>query len=201
MWRIDTADSAATEPSRPASSAVKFFKRSLKTIVPDWWFNMVTNEIYNTVVRFGITPDKADDDQLGDAIQAAVDADDMEYVAITGGTVNPTQSAQNSYVYNLSDFTGGAGLDTDQIRTLHIACTIDASGNTAEIYATYPDLTEYSIARLKGAGAGTDAGLNLVADIPINKTQAESGSITLRIRLESDESASFTIIGASQRTI
>jgi len=193
MWKIDTTDAAGSEPSRPSANAVKYYSRALKTILQDWWFNMVQNEIYNTVVRFGISPDKADDNQLGDAIEAATEP---KYIALTAGTVALTQTAAGTYPYTIADFTG-TGLNTDKIRMLYVQVDINSSSiNTAQVLADFPDGTQHDLGNYTGYNSDDDLILKYMQQVPINKAQAESGSIAIEI--VGVGTASFTIIGATQ---
>jgi hypothetical protein len=203
MWKIDSADSAGSQPSRPAAGAIKFFSLALKTIVPDWWFNMVQNEMYNVVDHFGITPDKADDTQLAAAIDAAIaqGKSDNLYVDMTGGsgTIALTQSAGGDHTYNVSEFDNvGSTLEPSEIRMLHIRMSIASFEGVGDgnITATVGGIDGQQIGFLSIAETGSNEGLGTVVipyNIPVNKNQT-----TIKFTL-SGYTRSFEIIGVTQR--
>jgi len=128
-----------------------------------------------------------------DGVNWAVDVyTDTEYVALTGGTVNLTQTAIGTYTYNLSGFTSLATIDTNEIRTIHIKCDMRDSGITDAVFATYPDGTEIEISAIDGGPAGKTS-VNIV-DLPVKNSQSSS----FDIRISGD--GSFAIFGATQRT-
>jgi hypothetical protein len=77
MYRIDNTSSVPSMPAVPAAGPEQFFFGGVETTgqpattLPDWWCNMIQEEIRNVVVAFGITPDKDDNTQLLQALRKA----------------------------------------------------------------------------------------------------------------------------------
>ncbi|MDB4261292.1 hypothetical protein N9878_00355 [bacterium] len=122
---------------------------------------------------------------------------DSEYVSITSGTLDLTQTVATSYTYNIADFDGPDVVPAE-LRVLHIHC--DATNETSDslIYVTYPDGIERIIAGTESSGVIGDSGTLLVAAVPIK--QAQRSSITIRMSRSGVGVTKFTIFGATQRT-
>lgn len=87
MFRIDNPTAAAALPAIPAAGAEKFFTEGdaglgvPATTVDAWWLNMLQEELRALIVTGGgLAPDKADNTQVLQAIQAMI-------AAIPGGTL------------------------------------------------------------------------------------------------------------------
>jgi len=91
VWRIDNPTSISPMPAIPAAGTEAFFTGGnpgagqASTIVDAWWANMVQEEIRNVVVAAGIAPNKHDNTQLSQAIQAITGGN--IYLPLAGGTM------------------------------------------------------------------------------------------------------------------
>ena len=75
MYGIDTADTVASEPARPAAGTAQYWQDTDPaggTIVPAWYLNMVQKELLAVLSAASITPDKTNDGQLQAAIAAQI---------------------------------------------------------------------------------------------------------------------------------
>ncbi len=202
MRQIDTATSTTTKPTPPAEGSAGWFQDnelSGGTIVPAWFLNSLQDEAINVIDGAGLTPEKDDDTQLYQAIALMINALDTEYIAIASGTIALTQDSTGTYNYVIADFAG-AGLDTDNIRTLHVECICTTTASSSFVYADF-DGTQSVICKSRATGGDDYTGTALVANIPINPGQS---SIDLRINIQNQTSAdeaSFKIIGATQRVV
>jgi hypothetical protein len=94
VWRIDGPDTVPTLPAIPAAATEAFYSGGNQTtgtpatIVPAWWMNMVQEEIRNVVIAAGIQPNKHDNTQLSQAIQAITGGN--IYLPLAGGTMTGT---------------------------------------------------------------------------------------------------------------
>lgn len=74
MFRIDNTTSAAAAPAVPAADTEGFFTSGNPvsgipaTVIPDWWLNMIQEEIRAVVVAAGLTPSKTTLTQLRDGL-------------------------------------------------------------------------------------------------------------------------------------
>lgn len=124
VFQIDATTAVATEPTRTALGTVGHFSNGdpgagvPATIPGDEWFNMVQNELLNTLSEAGITPDKADDTQLAQAVNALIAASSS---VITSPYYN--DSAPFKYV------------SASQISIARIAC-VDSTNSINMIKAT-----------------------------------------------------------------
>jgi hypothetical protein len=199
MFKIDTGDSTTTEPTRPAADTPGFFSTTLRTTVTDWWLNMMQNEVINAVIKFGLTPDKTNDNQLGLAIAAAVaqGKSDITYIGITSHPTGITQSTVNTYNYVIADFLGGTGLVTADIRGFYISCSCGSGVNDLAgiISAEFPDGATHIICEAHVAGGSATQANALVAYVPIKPGQTD---FDLEIAFVFAGSGSFTIDGCAQ---
>jgi hypothetical protein len=180
-FKIDN-EAAGTEPTRPAAATMGFFSNLLRTTVPDWWLNMIQNEIASAVTKFGLTLDKTNDNQLGLAIAAAVSQgkSDTQYVDMEGGSGSEalSQSDGEAFVYTISAFdNAGSTLNPADIRMVHVRTNLlsnDTIGGS-EITATYGGVADIRIGRLSvnSAGGITAGELGTTVSIPVNKGQTD----------------------------
>lgn len=100
MRRIDVATAVATAPSVPTPATRGYFTNGNPgggipaTEVPDWWLNMVDNELEAVVVAAGLTPDKATWTQLRDSIYllSREQATRGALLSLTGGQSIPNNT-------------------------------------------------------------------------------------------------------------
>lgn len=139
MRRIDNATAAGSAPAVPAPDTEGFFTNGNPgsgvpaTIIPDWWLNMVQEELYAPVTAAGLTPSKTTWTQLRQALYrlfggglATLTADTtltadhagLVLVSASGGNVTLTLPAASG--------AGGRPIDIQVVRT-------DSSGNTVTI--------------------------------------------------------------------
>jgi hypothetical protein len=121
-----------------------------------------------------------------------------KYVEVDGTTGAPaiTQTTTGTYVYTLSDLTGGSDLDSGLITGVYVAVHTDPGINDTQFLdAIYPDGTTHRIwgHEMQGPG-GTDTLTDQVILVPINIGQS---SLTLDLDIGIDI-ASFTIVGVQQ---
>ena len=204
-FKVDSADGATTEPARPAAGALKFFSDALRTTISGWWLNMVQNEICSAVTKFGLTLNKTNDNQLGLAIEAGINAAiaavkaDTQYVPLTAGTQGLGQTVDGTYAYNIDDFVGVDIVPAD-IRWLHVsAVSVAFEAAYGKIECTMPDGSWTDLNDTQGGGGNDNETIRrrILCQVPINKGQT---SVSLRISGNRDP-REFTILGASQRTV
>jgi hypothetical protein len=133
---------------------------------------------------------------------------DNEYIALSGHTIQPSLSdsisspSTSPTTYTIDGFLG-AGLDVDNIRSIYIECSVFAGSSAGfaqytEVSSTYPDDSIHSIIRTTSITQGSDNGIIMTVEIPINKNQTD---ITLTITQQTAVGAGeYTITGVSQRT-
>ena len=128
MFGIDTSDSVAIEPARPAAGTSKFWQDTDSaggTIVPAWFLNMMQKEILAVLTAGSITPSKTNDGQLLLAINALIAAGgsgigSFAYVdfnisgTIQGTPYNVTSVSDDSTSLKTVNFTSNAG-NTDYV--------------------------------------------------------------------------------------
>lgn len=89
MFRIDNANSVGVPPAVPAPGSEQYFTEAAPaTQVPDWWLNMIQEELRNIAILKGATPTKTSLDQCSVALSMAVLA--VESHASDTGHVSPT---------------------------------------------------------------------------------------------------------------
>jgi hypothetical protein len=156
-------------------------------------------ELSYVATQAGLTLDKGNDTQIHEAIGLIADTETIE---LTGGTTLLETSANDTYVYNIADFTG-VGLtvaNTADIRALHIqlimTSTTDLSTSTVE--CDYAGISNQPIGFHSSAETGGDdvtSSVSFVAVVPINK-----GQTTFSITLSGGSSKTMKIIAATKRT-
>jgi hypothetical protein len=127
MFSIDTDDAVGTPPAKPAVGTPGYFRSKnpaagiIGTRLPAWYLNMLQAELMAVLDLAGIAPDKADDGQLADAIQAialatgggrVVSLQDQKASGTDGGTFTAGSwvdraVAEISDVWSLGSVTGG----------------------------------------------------------------------------------------------
>ena len=171
MYRIDNASAVPTLPLVPPTYVPGFFtdgnpaSGAEATILDAWWLNMVQEEVLAVVEAAGLPPDKADNTQLYQAIQAiaqAANPDLSAYLPLAGGTLS---GPGNLIVAGNFTVTSGRGV----IRS--------GGWPSLVLYNTVDSLASgYAI----GAGSGVlRLGVNDGNGVPINGLQVQSdGGVT-----------------------
>ena len=145
MYRIDNANSVASPPTVPGAGTEGYFTEgggaTPATEVPDWWFNMVQEEIRAVVVAAGLTPSKTDNGQLEEAVHGALgiyasgsnittDTDTFEDRVLIASTSVRCQAAHSAII--ASEETNANTLSTSAAHTAIIAST-DSSSTTSSV--------------------------------------------------------------------
>jgi hypothetical protein len=127
------------------------------------------------------------------------EAIDTNEVILISGTTSLTQSAADTYTYNIADFTG-TGIDTDQIRELHgYVYRSGDNGSVMELQATIGDDSTFKTISKRlfssednGAGSGHDF------HIRINPGQ---NAVKLKILDSGTGSLTYTLQYVTQRVM
>jgi hypothetical protein len=138
----------------------------------------------------------------------------VRYIGITGTGGSPaltqtrTTAGSATYVYDLSDWEGGAGLDAEQINGVYVYCRVvldtgaDNDHNMKnEIVAVYPDGTERAVlgtATGENQDSDDDTGTLGTFFVPVNIGQT---TFTLKFNMEDASDGSimnYTIVGVQQ---
>ena len=132
------------------------------------------------------------------SIKAYVDLVRPKYIALTGGTVALTQSTENTYQYNIADFTG-SGLTAANIFQIHILCNLqmnfDAGGSNSRVQASYPNAIDTLVTIFqtnRDSGGDSTQNFSSLVTVPINASQSY-----VKVGLEFVSSGSFQIVGAT----
>lgn len=144
MFWPDTGTGVDVEPARkPVASAVrKFFTEGgagqPPTVPGGDWFNQVTNELLNVLAAAGIDPNKADDDQLLQAINNISNVFQQEG---SGAVPRPTQEKMRESITPQDFGAVGDGVTNDdaafvQLEANYSGVEIDLLGKT--YYVTAP---------------------------------------------------------------
>jgi hypothetical protein len=205
MHKPDNATSVAVEPTRGAVGVKPnaFFQDLATggTIVQADFMNAVMKELSFIVTQAGLTLDKADDTQLGQAIKLI----DQQTVTLTGGTVALSQSQNTTgtttHTFSLADFTSGSTLDTDEIRMLHVEAYAEGEENDyGRVEALLPDGVTWVDLNNASGGAGSNNERNahrVLCSLPINKNQSTA---TIKLTSVASMDSAFRIVAATQRT-
>ncbi len=128
VYRIDSATAVASAPTPPDAGTEKFFTNGNPgggvpaTILDDWWFNMMQEEVRNVVVDAGITPDKDDNTQLLAAIDAKIAA--AGGFSPFGYLAGLTLSNNGSDAANDIDIAAGVARSAQNTYDLSLAATL-----------------------------------------------------------------------------
>lgn len=176
MYRIDSTTSIPVAPPVPPAEPEKFWGSD--TTIEDWWLNMIQDEIRNVVLAAGLTPNKADNNQLSKAIDALItdaglsvqtgsilwfagDLIPAGYVECDGRAISRTQFNRLFLVLDTS-FGVGDGATTFNVPDLRGRFVLgrDNMGGTSanRVLAAQADTL--------GAGAGEDKVNLTVAQLP-----------------------------------
>ena len=130
------------------------------------------------------------------SIKAYVDGQSSrpEFINFTGGTNALTQTSNGTYIYNIVDFTG-TGLDTSKITSIHLSVDINSIYGQENIYAKFPDGTEYVICSISSNYNNYPISHNAVPIIPVNSSQT---TFEIRMTQGNGGSRNVTLIGATQ---
>jgi hypothetical protein len=187
VYRIDNASAVPTLPLVPPTYVPGFFtdgnpaSGAEATILDAWWLNMVQEEVLAVVEAAGLPPDKADNTQLYQAIQAiaqAANPDLSAYLPLAGGTLS---GPGNLVVAGNFTVTSGRGV----IRS--------GGWPSLVLYNTVDSLASgYAI----GAGSGVlRLGVNDGNGVPINGLQVQSdGGVVCMQGFVSTGNATFLAI-------
>jgi len=120
-----------------------------------------------------------------------------EYIAVTGTSGTPAllQGLAATFTYTLSDFTGGAGLNSSVFNAVYVECFVTAgSGAGATISATFPDSSVRTILHLKSnSGVPPIDEIRQIIRVPVN-----IGQTTFVLTLAGTPAKSTTIVGVDQ---
>jgi hypothetical protein len=228
MFQIDNATAAATKPaSTPPGNAGYFTDgnpatNQAATIVPAEWLNSIMLELLNVLTAAGVTPDKAQFNQLATAIGNNVKASAPVIGAVRSLAINVAAGATNAAV-RADEIIVGTALGGRKYvlanvnATLNLAITgaggMDTGTATANgflgIYAIYNPATSTSAvlgtmeaaARLPSVYGGTlPSGYTasaLLTVVPISATAGQFADFvvndrTVRVQNTSIMSGSFT---------
>ncbi len=148
MFRIDTSTAASSKPAYPAAGTEKYFQDtdpSGGTIVPAWFLNQIQEEIRKVITDAGLTPDKANDGQLSEAVRA-----------IAAGTFSANTNGYNIFPGGLIIQWGTApaiGSGTTMTVTFPVAFTT-ACYNAQATYVE-PDAVDHSGPFIKSVNTTT----------------------------------------------
>ena len=81
MWKIDTNDSTSSLPTIPSTNDTKYFSEEDSTIVPDWWLNMIQNELMEVAQYSESTPSKQSTHDVADGIIGVINNTVSEYAS------------------------------------------------------------------------------------------------------------------------
>jgi len=128
MYRIDNANSVGAPPAVPAPGTEQYFTEAAPaTQVPDWWLNMVQEELRNLATLKGAATSKTTLDQCATAVEMAVLA--IESHASDTGHVTPT----NDNVVIGSYLSKAAGTNASVLAANRAV----ASGNRSAVVASF----------------------------------------------------------------
>lgn len=143
-----SAAGSATPPAAPATPSSAYptdgdpLTAIPATIPGAWWFHAVTEEIRNTLLAAGITPDYADTTQLAAAVQALAAAPEI---------VKQTTAAQNYIKYTQYTFPHTLGVEPGVLQ-------LKARCKTAEGGFSFGDVVFMEISAADDTGSGQDVG-------------------------------------------
>ena len=133
MYRIDNTNSVGSAPTPPAAGTEGYFTEAAPaTPVPDWWLNMVQEELRNIATLKSATTSKTSLDQCKTAVEMAVNA----VVSATSDTTSSSTVWKKAVIASHDSQASGASCSG-----VVAGDGVHASGNRAAVLSSYSQTT------------------------------------------------------------